>query len=1093
MNLKEFLDQWKMAKNFTDNSSTMNSALATVCTKDKLLNGTFLNHIITNNVGRNAVIYLSDSELEVEHTGSLILSNNTGSLVAFNSNITFMGCVDFVNNHPPSATTDTLQEGGAITLFQSNAFLSGNCSLQYNSAEFGGGLFSIESKLYVNGNVTIAHNSAIKNGGGIYLSNSELTCLLNCIFLLNNNHAERKGGGLHAISSSIKVLSAYSQSANPYYTGAKLSFIENVAEMGGGLSLEANAKLYILKYTYLTLSDAYSVNTDAYSVNTTVFSANIAYSYGGTIYVDDDTNSGACSSSSKTECFFQVLAVHGQKQYNLKTQSIYFSQNRANISGHTLYGGLLDRCSVSQFAEVYYNFRNNLEGDYDGVAYFMNSSVPVYLLHYSIDDYIEGNKEVSIATNISISSGPVKICLCVKNELNCSHQADRKVRKGEGFNVTLVAVDQVEKPVDATIQASLKFTQSGLSEGQLITAIQAECTELTFNIVSPHKNEQLTLYALDGPCKNAKLSRRVIDIHFRPCSCPVGFQISGKFEINCTCDCHSNISQYTKHCDSNTRSFVRSQSRVWISYINDSNITGYLVYENCPFDYCTSLSLPIDLNHPNGADVQCAFNRSSLLCGSCQSGLSLSLSSSCCLQCPSFWPGLLIVITLATILAGLALVALLLLLNMTVAVGTLNGLIFYANVVYANKSVLLPYQGTSLVTVFISWLNLELGIDTCYFPGMDTYIKTWLQLAFPTYVIFLVGLVITVSSRSIRFSKFIGKKDPVATLATLILLSYAKVLQVCFVSLSVGILKYPDGTGKSLWLPDATINYLSGKHVPLFVAAIFILPVGLVYTSLLFSWQWLLYLPNWMLFKWTRDQKLQTFIETHYAPFTPKHRYWTGLLLFVRAILYLIAGVNVSNDPHLALSAIIFTVSCILLLRAFIQSRIHRKSLANVLETYFLLNLLFLCIFTSYSLTNTDFNQDIVAYISVLTAFIVLLLIVLYHVYAYTSLFLTIKEIRPFNMPFKFLIRGDQEARHRLSLPPGDDIHRFNELLDIFDHPVNTDEYRVSLLRQKPLEPTPSVVEVYQPYLPPQNSEGAKEQSIQGRTEAAAHDQLNVG
>ena len=45
----------------------------------------------------------------------------------------------------------------------------------------------------------------------------------------------------------------------------------------------------------------------------------------------------------------------------------------------------------------------------------------------------------------------------------------------------------------------------------------------------------------------------------------------------------------------------------------------------------------------------------------------------------------------------------------------------------------------NLVTVFVSLLNLELGVDTCYFPGMDAYVKTWLQLAFPAYVILLVG------------------------------------------------------------------------------------------------------------------------------------------------------------------------------------------------------------------------------------------------------------------------------------------------------------------------------------------------------------------
>ena len=406
------------------------------------------------------------------------------------------------------------------------------------------------------------------------------------------------------------------------------------------------------------------------------------------------------------------------------------------------------------------------------------------------------------------------------------------------LTLTVVAIDQIGQPVRATIQTSLHFTESGLAEGQLARKVPAECTNLTFNVVSPHKSENLSIYALDGPCKDAELSSAVVEINFLPCSCPIGLQVSGTNSTNCTCDCHSDISQYVDHCDSHTGLLTKQrQSRAWISYINDTDLTGYLVYHNCPFDYCLSTSPPVNLNQPDGADDQCAFDRSSLLCGSCQPGLSLSLGSSHCLPCPSYWPALLTAITMAAILAGIALVALLLLLNMTVAVGTLNGLIFYANVVHANKSILLPFQMRNFIAVFISWLNLELGIDTCYFPGLDTYIKTWLQLAFPAYVILLVVFTIIFSSYSTKFSNLIGKKDPVATLATLILLSYAKLLEICFKSLSVGILKYPDGSSEMLWLPDATVKYLSGKHIPLFIAAVLILLVGLVYTALLFSWQ----------------------------------------------------------------------------------------------------------------------------------------------------------------------------------------------------------------------------------------------------------------
>ncbi len=235
----------------------------------------------------------------------------------------------------------------------------------------------------------------------------------------------------------------------------------------------------------------------------------------------------------------------------------------------------------------------------------------------------------------------------------------------------------------------------------------------------------------------------------------------------------------------------RGQANVWISY---DNITGYLVYPNCPYDYCKppSLLTSINLNYPSGANAQCAFDRSDLLCGSCQPGLSLSIGSSRCISCPSYWPALLVIIVIAAIIAGIVLVAVLLTLNMTVAVGTLNGWIFYANVLAANRSILLPFSEQNYITVFISWLNLELGLDTCFIEGMDAYFKTWLQLAFPAYVICLVVMVIIICSFSSKFSNLIGKKGSSGNFGHIDLLSYASLLEVIFKALAYANLQYQD-------------------------------------------------------------------------------------------------------------------------------------------------------------------------------------------------------------------------------------------------------------------------------------------------------------
>ena len=132
-----------------------------------------------------------------------------------------------------------------------------------------------------------------------------------------------------------------------------------------------------------------------------------------------------------------------------------------------------------------------------------------------------------------------------------------------------------------------------------------------------------------------------------------------------------------------------------------------------------------------------------------------------------------IAVIIVAILAGILLIVL----NLTIAVGTINGIILYVNIVNANFSTFFPFTEPNHATIFIAWLNLELGIDSCFFEGMDMYWKTLLQLVFSANVIFLVVMVILISERSTKFARLIGQKNPVATLDTLILLSYSKLIQ----------------------------------------------------------------------------------------------------------------------------------------------------------------------------------------------------------------------------------------------------------------------------------------------------------------------------
>ena len=147
-----------------------------------------------------------------------------------------------------------------------------------------------------------------------------------------------------------------------------------------------------------------------------------------------------------------------------------------------------------------------------------------------------------------------------------------------------------------------------------------------------------------------------------------------------------------------------------------------LIHHHCPFDYCMPFDLPLNLSTP---DDQCADNHSGILCGKCQPGLSQVLGSSNCKKYSNLWFFLL----LPFALAGVALVACLMVLNFTVSTGTINGLTFYANVVRANNAIFFPSQSANtFLSWFIAWLNLDLGVETCFYDGLTAYVKTWLQL-----------------------------------------------------------------------------------------------------------------------------------------------------------------------------------------------------------------------------------------------------------------------------------------------------------------------------------------------------------------------------
>ena len=515
------------------------------------------------NVAETGVVFTYDSS--VVFSGNVTFFNNIGSLVLFSSTciVTETGNITIMNNSSPAWKSKgkvSLQQGGAITAFQSSIVFRGPCTLVENHAQYGAAVHAVDSNVYVYGDTLVANNRALDSGGGVYLYQSELNFMRQSTFEIISNKAIEKGGGIYAISSLIRIDYREGQ----FYSNSVVNLIENNAKLGGGLFLES-AKVYILK-RYVSSEDVYVL----------LFTANSA-EYGGAVYVADDANSAMCASTSytvyseRTECCMQTLALHNELQTELVLGNINNTNNYAYISGSTLFGGLLDRCTINPFAEVYYKYNPETEHRpdvTDGATYFKLIS--------SINEFS------------TISSHPVRVYFCGGSQRNYKLQVlNIQVKKGETFTVSVVAVDQVNHTVNATIHSSLSSNFGGLGENQLSQNTNEFCTDLSFSVFSPRESEELILYE-NGPCKNAEISLGRINIQFLSCTCPIGVQQNTNETTNCICECDSKLRHYITECHQHNRTLVR-EGNFWITYVNsttNSSDYNYLIYRHCPLDYC---------------------------------------------------------------------------------------------------------------------------------------------------------------------------------------------------------------------------------------------------------------------------------------------------------------------------------------------------------------------------------------------------------------------------------------------------------------------------------------------------------------------------
>ena len=941
-------------------------------------------------------IYMEQSQ-RIEINGSVVLNSNTGIIITDMNDINITACtikrtpngIFMENNHQTNLIeiqficVSTPIVRGIVVYNCSNVTIAQSNFTNISS-------FDTESD--------VAFQPAVIT---IYHSEENIV-IRDCSFEANNITA------LSVVQSKVRI-------------SGNVSFTENTAFRGAAMAFTQGGKMIVVKDSHIT------------------FKNNYAHITGGAIYITTTYAKRHRSSflRASTECFLQVEGEYTQHH-------LTFLNNRAGLGGNELYGG--------------------------GLQYACNhkcKGLPQKRSDTCLSEFLTVS-DIKNTTLSNISSDPSRVCLCVDKKPDYLNIFKTIQTNGHGpypgqtIEISAVVVGQNFGTASGAVYAQLinspfKNSTPTLDQGQETQGVNHNsCNNLRYTINSPvenitimltsaklkgtymvskqtftdtmrtykeHENNQITYNDTSFP--NAILEFPVY-IHIPLEPCPPGFSITHKHPV--TCDCVRQLRELPGvTCDIEDVTIYRS-GQVWVgqlkSNINDTEYDHMDIASAryCPFNYCKNDGIKIHLSHSHD---QCNYNHSGIVCGECIHDLSLVLGSDQCLNCSNTY--LLLLLPFAV--AGIVLVAFIKLLDITVSRGFINSLIFYSNIVKANEYIFLPHRTTNPITLFISWFNLDLGIETCFYDGLDAYAKAWLQFMFPFYLWCIAGFIIISARYSIKFARLTGNNS-VPILATLFLLSYNKLLRNVITILSYTTVDTAQGQ-KVVWSADGNIDSLGPQHVPLFTAAIAtLILLWLPYTTLFLCGQWVCTIN--LSFITRMSMKLKPFLDAHYGPLTDKHRYWFGILLGVRIVILLISvTVSASNFSISAFSVCIAAGALVSYMA--IGPPLYRNKHVAVFEITLFINLGLLGL-TKFYVVTTDGNQTAATLTLLTVAFVQFLGLVLYGGYS------TLKPV--FTQYYQRLHNKEEEEEDEIDGEQREGVWRYDTSTREWDKSQNLTPYR---------------------------------------------------
>ena len=205
-----------------------------------------------------------------------------------------------------------------------------------------------------------------------------------------------------------------------------------------------------------------------------------------------------------------------------------------------------------------------------------------------------------------VSFHPIRICLCVNSNVNCSIADYNMTIYGKALSLDLVGVGQKYTPVLSYVKAnSLHKNRSKLnqldSKDARLMSLQSTCTKISYEVNSEDDEEMIALvpyipylYYSSHSYNIIILTNSTVDTLFQQLTiklkihqCPWGFIE----QTNKSCECQLSIQNLGLDCDMDNYTIIRSE-RQWIGVTCEHNhgkgVPGIIAHQQCPFDYCRS-------------------------------------------------------------------------------------------------------------------------------------------------------------------------------------------------------------------------------------------------------------------------------------------------------------------------------------------------------------------------------------------------------------------------------------------------------------------------------------------------------------------------